>query len=146
MPDLFAAHRLARGCGNQFLACIRVTDAICQVVRVFTDPDVSHVDGDASPERDIETIATELMLADLQTLEKAAPRCAKEVSSPAGNPSESGSRPLQNKAQAGAGRGNDLSAGAAAAGIDLADLRELQLMRTAVVPICLQPRRRRACR
>ena len=68
-----------QGLGNQFLAHIRETDAICQVVRVFTDPDVSHVDGDVSPERDIETIATELMLADLQTLEKAVPRLAKEA-------------------------------------------------------------------
>ena len=70
-----------QGLGNQFLAHIRETDAICQVVRVFTDPDVSHVDGDVSPERDIETIATELILADLQTLEKAAPRLAKEAKS-----------------------------------------------------------------
>src|SRR5215468_5129416 len=68
-----------QGLGNQFLAHIRETDAICQVVRVFTDPDVSHVDGDVSPERDIETVATELMLADLQTLEKSAPRLAKEA-------------------------------------------------------------------
>src|SRR5271155_2417708 len=63
-----------QGLGNQFLAHIRETDAICQVVRVFADPDVTHVDGDVSPERDIETIATELILADLQTLEKALPR------------------------------------------------------------------------
>ena len=68
-----------QGLGNQFLSHIRETDAICQVVRVFTDPDVSHVDGDVSPQRDIETVATELILADLQTLEKAAPRLAKEA-------------------------------------------------------------------
>ena len=68
-----------QGLGNQFLSHIRETDAICQVVRVFADPDVSHVDGDVSPERDIETVATELILADLQTLEKAAPRLAKEA-------------------------------------------------------------------
>ena len=55
-----------QGLGNQFLAHIRETDAICQVVRVFTDPDVSHVDGDVGPERDIETVATELILADLR--------------------------------------------------------------------------------
>ena len=63
-----------QGLGNQFLAHIRETDAICQVVRVFADPDVTHVDGDVSPERDIETVVTELILADLQTLEKALPR------------------------------------------------------------------------
>ena len=68
-----------QGLGNQFLAHIRETDAICQVVRVFADPDVSHVDGDVSPERDIETVVTELILADLQTLEKALPRLAKET-------------------------------------------------------------------
>ena len=68
-----------QGLGNQFLAHIRETDAICQVVRVFTDADVSHVDGEVSPERDIETVVTELILADLQTLEKAAPRLAKEA-------------------------------------------------------------------
>ena len=68
-----------QGLGNQFLAHIRETDAICQVVRVFDDPDVSHVDGDVDPARDVETISTELMLADLQTLDKALPRLAKEV-------------------------------------------------------------------
>ena len=68
-----------QGLGNQFLSRIREADAICQVVRVFADPDVSHVDGDVSPERDIETIATELILADLQTLERAAPRLVKEI-------------------------------------------------------------------
>jgi ribosome-binding ATPase YchF (GTP1/OBG family) len=68
-----------QGLGNQFLAHIRETDAICQVVRVFADPDVTHVDGDVSPERDIETVVTELILADLQTLEKALPRLVKET-------------------------------------------------------------------
>ena len=50
-----------QGLGNQFLAHIRETDAICQVVRVFADPDVAHVDGDVSPERDIETVVTCLL-------------------------------------------------------------------------------------
>src|SRR5262249_19247973 len=68
-----------QGLGNQFLAHIRETDAICQVVRVFDDPDVSHVDGDVAPARDVETVSTELILADLQTLDKALPRLAKEV-------------------------------------------------------------------
>jgi GTP-binding protein YchF len=67
------------GLGNKFLANIREVDAICQVTRIFTDPDVSHVDGDVDPERDISTIATELILADLQTLERALPRLEKEV-------------------------------------------------------------------
>ena len=71
-----------QGLGDPFLAHIRETDAICQVVRVFADPDVTHVDGDVSPERDIETVVTELILADLQTLEKALPRLARIPSSP----------------------------------------------------------------
>jgi GTP-binding protein YchF len=68
-----------QGLGNQFLANIRETDAICQVIRVFEDPDVTHIDGDVAPLRDIETINTELILADLQTLEKALPRLEKEA-------------------------------------------------------------------
>ena len=68
-----------QGMGNQFLGHIRETDAICQVVRVFGDPDVTRVEGSADPEGDIETIVTELILADLQTLEKATPRLAKET-------------------------------------------------------------------
>jgi GTP-binding protein YchF len=67
------------GLGNKFLANIREADAICQVIRVFTDPDVVHVDGKVSPKDDIETINTELILADLQTLEKAVPRLQKEA-------------------------------------------------------------------
>lgn len=68
-----------QGLGNKFLANIRESDAICQVIRVFTDPDVAHVDGHVSPKDDIETINTELILADLQTIEKALPRLAKEA-------------------------------------------------------------------
>ena len=67
------------GLGNKFLANIREADAICQVIRVFEDDDVAHVDGKVSPESDMETINTELVLADLQTLEKALPRLDKEV-------------------------------------------------------------------
>ena len=67
------------GLGNKFLANIRESDAICQVVRVFTDDDVAHVDGRIDPKSDIEVIETELILADLQTLERAAPRLEKEA-------------------------------------------------------------------
>ncbi|NCX36361.1 MAG: redox-regulated ATPase YchF, partial [Actinobacteria bacterium] len=67
------------GLGNKFLANIRESDAICQVIRVFTDPDVVHVDGNVNPSSDIETINTELQLADLQTIEKAIPRVEKEA-------------------------------------------------------------------
>jgi ribosome-binding ATPase len=67
------------GLGNKFLANIRESDAICQVVRVFTDDDVAHVDGRIDPKSDIEVIETELILADLQTLERALPRLEKEA-------------------------------------------------------------------
>ena len=67
------------GLGNQFLANIREADAICLVTRVFADEDVVHVEGRISPSDDIETITTELMLADLQTIEKQITRIEKEV-------------------------------------------------------------------
>ena len=67
------------GMGNAFLANIREADAICQVTRAFTDADVTHVDGGVNPSGDIETISTELILADIQTLEKALPRLEKEA-------------------------------------------------------------------
>ena len=67
------------GMGNAFLSHIREADAICQVTRVFEDPDVTHVDGKINPASDIDTISTELILADLQTIEKALPRLEKEA-------------------------------------------------------------------
>jgi GTP-binding protein YchF len=67
------------GLGNKFLAHIREADAICQVIRVFEDSDVVHVDGRVDPADDIETINTELVLADLQTIDRALPRLQKEA-------------------------------------------------------------------
>ncbi|ACQ79365.1 GTP-binding protein YchF [Beutenbergia cavernae DSM 12333] len=67
------------GLGNQFLANIREADAICMVTRAFADPDVVHVDGRVDALADVEILTTELILADLQTLEKAIPRLEKEV-------------------------------------------------------------------
>ena len=67
------------GLGNKFLANIREADAIAQVVRGFTDGDVVHVDGKVDPKSDMETINTELILADLETLERAITRYEKEV-------------------------------------------------------------------
>jgi len=66
------------GLGNKFLAAIRESDAICQVVRVFEDPDVIHVDGRIEPGGDIETVNTELILADLQTVDNRITKLAKE--------------------------------------------------------------------
>jgi len=116
-----------QGLGNQFLAHIRETDAICQVVRVFADPDVSHVDGEVSPERDIDTVATELILADLQTLEKAVPRLAKEAKF-AKDPQRKSAADAAIAAQKLLDSGTTLFAGAASAGIDVADLRDLHLL------------------
>jgi GTP-binding protein YchF len=67
------------GLGNKFLANIREADAIAQVVRGFEDSDVVHVDGAVDPKSDMETINTELILADLETLERAITRYEKEV-------------------------------------------------------------------
>jgi GTP-binding protein YchF len=67
------------GLGNKFLAHIREAAAICQVTRVFRDEDVTHVDGKVDPGSDISTIQTELILADLETVEKAIPRLEKEA-------------------------------------------------------------------
>ena len=67
------------GLGNQFLANIRETDAICEVVRFFSDPDVIRHESSHDPESDMDTIQTELVLADLGTLEKAIPKLEKEA-------------------------------------------------------------------
>ncbi len=66
------------GLGNKFLAHIRESAAICQVTRVFRDDDVTHVDGEVNPGSDISTIQTELILADIETVEKAITRLDKE--------------------------------------------------------------------
>ncbi|MBM3557182.1 MAG: redox-regulated ATPase YchF, partial [Alphaproteobacteria bacterium] len=65
------------GLGNQFLGHIRGVDAICQVLRCFEDPDVTHVEGRIDPVADAETIATELMLADLDSLERREANAGK---------------------------------------------------------------------
>ena len=70
---------VGEGLGNKFLANIREADAIAQVIRGFADADVVHVDGAVNPASDLETINTELILADLQTVEKAIERYEKEL-------------------------------------------------------------------
>ncbi len=111
------------GLGNKFLANIRESDAICQVIRVFTDPDVVHVDGKVSPADDIETINTELLLADLQTLEKAIPRLEKEMRK---DKERAALHAAAVDAQKVLNEGRTLFS----AGIDPATLRELGLMTT----------------
>jgi GTP-binding protein YchF len=68
-----------QGLGNKFLANIREADAICQVVRAFADPDVTHVDGKIEPADDIATVNTELVLADLQTVDVRLARLEREA-------------------------------------------------------------------
>jgi hypothetical protein len=113
------------GLGNKFLANIREADAICQVVRAFNDDDVIHVAGRVDPADDIEVVHTELILADLQTLEKAVPRLEKEVK---GKKVDKAVYEAAVAAQDLLERGTTLHAGAARAGIDVAALRELSLM------------------
>jgi GTP-binding protein YchF len=67
------------GLGNKFLAAIRETDAICQVVRAFDDPDVIHVEGRVHPAEDIATVNIELVLADLQTVDNRLAKLTKEA-------------------------------------------------------------------
>jgi GTP-binding protein YchF len=108
------------GLGNQFLANIREVDAIVHVLRCFEDPDVTHVEGSVDPIRDAETVETELMLADLDSLEKRLP-------------------PLQKKA-----RGGDKEAAAQVALMEpiLAALQEGHLARTAIAPADVEAAKR----
>ena len=78
IAGIVAGASQGEGLGNKFLSHIRESSAICQVTRVFRDEDVTHVDGRVDPASDISTIQTELILADLQTVEKALPRLEKE--------------------------------------------------------------------
>jgi GTP-binding protein YchF len=109
------------GLGNKFLSHIRESAAICQVTRVFRDEDVTHVDGEVNPANDISTIQTELILADLQTVEKAIPRLEKEAK---------GKKELAPVAAAAKEAKEALEAGTPiiATDIDKALLRELMLL------------------
>ncbi len=111
------------GLGNKFLAHIRECDAICQVVRVFVDDDVTHITGRVDPQSDIEVVETELILADLQTLERATGRLEKEART------NKARKPVYDaalRAQQVLDAGKTLFA----AGVDAAALRELNLLTT----------------
>ena len=113
------------GPGNKFLANIREADAICQVTRAFSDLDVTRVEGSQDPAGDMDTISTELILADLQTLENARPRVEKEVKRKIMEPAV---LEAMDQAKELLESGTTLFQGAAKAGIDVSQLRELQLM------------------
>ena len=113
------------GLGNRFLAAIRESDAICQVVRVFEDPDVIHVDGRIEPGSDIETINTELILADLQTVDNGITRLAKESrKQPELVPQLRAAEAAREVLDA----GRTIAAAAAAGEVDTALLRDLHLL------------------
>jgi GTP-binding protein YchF len=78
IAGLVAGASQGEGLGNQFLSHIRTCNAIVQVVRAFDDPNVTHVDNDHDPKHDIDVINTELVLADLQTIDKRLPKLDKE--------------------------------------------------------------------
>ena len=79
IAGLVAGAHKGEGLGNQFLANIRETDAIVHVVRAHTDPNVIHSEGSVDPARDIETIETELIFADLETAERRHARVVREA-------------------------------------------------------------------
>jgi GTP-binding protein YchF len=109
------------GLGNKFLGNIREADAICQVIRVFADPDVHHVNGGIDPRGDLETINTELILADLQTIDKVLPRLQKEAKA-------ARDRQAAVAAVEEARKVLDEGTTVFAAGVDPAPLRELHLL------------------
>ena len=113
------------GMGNAFLSNIREADAICQVVRAFDDDNVIHVDGQVNPSSDIAVINTELILADLQTIEKALPRLEKDAKK---NKDLAETVEEVKKAQAVLEDDRTLFAAAKNGEIDLGLLRELHLM------------------
>ncbi|MFD0482484.1 redox-regulated ATPase YchF [Kineococcus sp. GCM10028916] len=115
------------GLGNKFLANIREADAICQVTRAFADPDVVHVAGAVDPADDIETVHTELVLADMQTLERAIPRLEKEVKGKKADPAV---LKAALAAQTVLDSGRTLYAATKADDVDLPLLRELGLLTT----------------
>jgi GTP-binding protein YchF len=112
------------GLGNKFLANIRETNAIVQVVRAFHDPNVQHVDGEPDPKRDIETINTELILADLQTVTNRLDRVAGEFKR---DPKAAGPlKELLEKTKAGLDDGK--LAGSFLTADELEAIRDLQLL------------------
>ena len=113
------------GLGNRFLAAIRETDAICQVVRAFDDPDVVHVTGEIDPAEDIATVNTELILADLQTVDNRLARLAKEARM---RPELAGVMAATSAARQVLDEGRTISAAAATGEIDPELLAEIHLL------------------
>jgi ribosome-binding ATPase len=113
------------GLGNQFLAAIRETDAICQVVRAFADDDVIHVEGRVDPSGDIDTVNTELVLADLQTVDNRLAKLAREARM---RPELGPVLAATTAARGVLNEGRTVSAAAAAGEIDPGPLADLHLL------------------
>ncbi len=113
------------GLGNRFLAAIRETDAVCQVVRAFEDDDVVHVEGRVDPPADIETVNTELVLADLQTVDNRLARLRRDARM---RPELAAQLAATEQVRAILDAGRLVSAAAALGEVELAPLRDLHLL------------------
>ena len=113
------------GLGNKFLANIREADAICEVVRAFEDDDIVHVNGKVDPADDIDTINTELILADMQTIENALPKLEKDLR---GKKIEQAYMDAVKKAKEILEAGETIDHAAAAGKINKDDIYDLHLM------------------
>jgi GTP-binding protein YchF len=113
------------GLGNRFLAAIRETDAVCQVVRAFEDDDVVHVEGRVDPRADIETVNTELVLADLQTVDNRLARLRRDARM---RPELAAQLAATEQVRAVLDEGRPVSAAAALGEVELAPLRDLHLL------------------
>jgi GTP-binding protein YchF len=122
IAGLVAGASKGEGLGNQFLSHIRSTNAIVQVVRAFTDPNVIHVDDRPDPQKDIDVINTELVLADLQTVEKRLPKVEKEAKA---NPKL---KPVVDTLQRALALLNDNKPLSAQTDLDLAHMEDLHLL------------------
>ena len=122
IAGLVAGASKGEGLGNKFLANIRECDAIVHVVRAFEDSDVLHVDDQVDPKKDIETINTELLLADLQSIERHLPKVEREAKS---NPVVRGQVETIKKIQTALEQGTLVSE---LSDVDETVVRELQLL------------------
>ncbi len=113
------------GLGNKFLANIREADAICEVVRAFDDDDIVHVNGHVDPADDVDTINTELILADLQTIEGALPKLEKDLR---GGKITAGHLDAVGRARTILESGETIDHAAAEGRIDKTELADLHLM------------------
>lgn len=124
IAGLVAGASKGEGLGNQFLANIRGCNALCHIVRAFSDPNVLHVDEQHDPKKVIDVITTELVLADLQTIEKRLPIIHKEAKA---NPKLKPIADTYQQARDVLDAGTPLSA---APEIDISHLQDLQLLTT----------------